>query len=447
MTEKIGNEYFNNLAKEDFLRYRPAFNPIEFLGKENIKKIYNYLKDPTSCGIWTLQSEWLKFNGITEEIKPAKKEEIKKEKSRPVQNRLTSISSVLRLLLYLSRLKSGEKKFLKTIDESDILYLSSLDLDSIKTKYSDELDFFIDEIHSDNFDSTINTPGFLSTKSGVILCMSAEDEERTKSIKFISLEPQPIEKLAMLFKGIGKISDFTVTATFSPEEDVFEPYVYFLEVIYPTFYAKGKLHDLLDQSISIYKTGNYGYCVSTVGLVIEEQLTQIYETLYRTRCPSRSTLGELLELINKETTEKYSTGSKKKPDTAVQIDDIYKRINKSIEQQNQSKENELLIMRDIVTLIKEDNANTLIALKEPQKNGAPSIFPSNIRENLNEAIRYRNAISHKSRTFIGSFEAVKSIFDVTSLLLWWISERQFIDWKEDKDKILKDMIKRNNPEH
>jgi hypothetical protein len=262
----------------------------------------------------------------------------------------------------------------------------------------------------------------------------------------MALEPEPLRKLAEFFRNIGKISEYLIYPIYSPEEDVFELYFSFLELVRINLFEKGKIQDLINQSISIFNSENYPYCISTIGLIMEEQLTQIYETLFRSKCPQGLTLGELLDLIEKEVKNKFIINNPKK---VMVIDDIYKRINDSLEQTSSdplTKKDVLQIIRDILTLVKENHKEVLTKMKSSQQKESLSIFPNKIRDEMDELIMFRNAISHRSRTPIGSFEAIKSIYYISSLMMWWNDEKKSINWDEESDRIIEGIIRRNNPQ-
>jgi hypothetical protein len=262
----------------------------------------------------------------------------------------------------------------------------------------------------------------------------------------MALESEPLEGLAEFFSNIGKISDYTVAPLYSPEEEVFEPYFSFLELVRDRLFQKAKIRTLIDQSISIFQSGNYPYCISMIGLILEEQLTQIYETLFRDRCPQGSTLGELLDLIEKKVKNTVVRDNHKK---AIDVNDIYKRINNSLERNTSgpaTNEDLLKIIRDLLTYVKENNKQILSKITSPQKKESISIFPNELRDGMDELIMYRNAISHRSRIPIGSFETLKSIYHISSLIMWWNKEMKLVNWKDSSDMIIKEMIKRNNPQ-
>jgi len=80
-------------------------------------------------------------------------------------------------------------------------------------------------------------------------------------------------------------------------------------------------------------------------------------------------------------------------------------------------------------------------MKSSQKRESLSVFPSKIRDEMDELIMYRNAISHRSRIPIGSFEAVKSIYYISSLIIWWNDEKGLINWEEEPDKIIEEIVR------
>lgn len=345
---------------------------------------------------------------------------------------------------------SGEtekRQFIRDLDREDQIFIESIS-DKIKDKYNEQVSFFKDNILCAGLDSIIRDNEFSCTKTGLILDGGPPDRIKNDRYKFsfIALEPEPLEKLQTFFQSLDKIADHAVYPVFSPEEEVLEPYFYFLGLDLEILFENSKIRNLIRQSISTFHSGNYPYCISTIGLVLEEQLTQIYETLFRVKCPPGLTLGELLDSIDKEVRSRFVVNLKKPAAVAFNIDDIYRRINDALvsDPNTLAKAELLILIRDVLTIIKENNANILAKFKATNKREGPSVFPDLIREGMEELIRYRNAISHRSRTPVGSFEAIKAMFHVSSLIMWWTAEKKSINWKDTADNIIRQMTNKNN---
>ena len=432
----------------------------DYLTNNDVKKICKFLKNPTSCGLWVLKGTWLGNKGITHEVikELTANEELKKKlKEKDWKNilkkgsrELRKITDILMLFVYMnySNPDDREKYNYSDVGLSAQPLIENLDFKGFRKKHSKELSYFKNQILVEGFVPRVTENEFLYTRSGLVLYRSQEivDEKvQKKTFWMMSLEAGPLEKLASFFDSLGKISDYTIYPIYSPEEAVLEPYVSFLNLGKEKFLEKGKIRSLIDQSISIFGGKNYPYCISTIGLVLEEQITQIYETLFRKKCQQELMLGELVDLIRREVRKKFEVVEPKK---MVDFGNMYKRINELLKEtpsENKTVKDILTINRDILTLIRENNKRFLPKPSSSQKSESLSIFPKNLREGIDELIMYRNAISHRSRIPIGRFEAVKSIFHISSLIMWWEDEKKAINWKEKPDTIIVEMVKRNNP--
>jgi len=438
----------------------------DYITIKDMERICKYLKNPTSCGLWLFKGKWLGAQGITheitEELKNLEKSGIKAEKKRRIEEiseRLLETTSrmtfTFSLFVHMVCSEGTENKNLslyRTSRDNDRILLEKLDSKRLNDKYSKELDCFKSRIFYEGFNPLIDTQRFIYTKTGLVFPQDVsrnnhiETEKWNRWFTFMALEPEPLESLAEFFNIIGKISDYTIAPIYSPEEDVFGPYFSFLELACDRLFQKGKIRTLIEQSISIFNDQNYPYCISTIGLILEEQLTQIYETLLRNRCPQGLTLGELLDLFEKEVRSRVVSDNQKK---AIDSNSIYERINNSLERNTSShatNDDMLKIIRDILTFVKENNKQILSKFNPPQKKESISIFPNKLRDGMDELIMYRNAISHRSRIPIGGFETLKSIYHISSLIMWWNEEMKLANWKDSSDVIIKEMIKRNNPQ-
>jgi hypothetical protein len=434
----------------------------DLITEDDTNKICKYLKNPISSGIWVLNGVWLETKGVTakvigeaialEERTTKTKKKTAKEIEESVKETAQGISFTLRLFCYLSSNDEVDKKrFLSDLGKDEILLIEAIEK-SFRELYKTEIEYFKENIVCSAFNPTVNEKAFKYVKDGLILPWQVNPiNQPERPIKFFSLEPQPLEKMANFFKSLGKLGEYSITPIYSPEDEVFEPYAMFLEIGESRIFERGKIRNLIEQSISILQSGNYAYCISTVGLVFEEQLTQIYETLFRSKCPQGLTLGELLDLINIEVKNRSLVKAKKSVSHALDFNDIYKTINTKMEAKGSAKithEGILKILRDMLTLIKENNVrmHEQLRTKSNKRNNTTSIFPIPLLDGMDELIRFRNAISHRSRTPIGDFEATKSIFDLVSLNMWWRDEKKLVKWTDSPEEIIREMVKRNNPE-
>lgn len=431
----------------------------DYLTNDDVKKICKFLKNPTSCGLWILKGTWLGNKGITREIikeLTANEESKKKLKQDPknIQEKelhaLRTITYVLELFVYMNYSKPDDREKYNYYEagSDSRRSIEMLDFKRFRKKHSKELNYFKNQILVEGFSPQVRDDTVIYTRSGVVLYKRDEIvDERVykKTFWMMALEAEPLEKLASFFDSLGRVSDYTIYPIYSPEEVVLEPYVPFLNLVKEKFLEKGKIRSLINQSISIFQSENYPYCINTIGLVLEEQITQIYETLFRKKCQQGLMLGELVDLIRREVKNKFTVVE---PQKMVDFGNMYKKINELLEEtpsENKTVKDMLTINRDILTLVKENSKRILPKLSSSQKSKRLSIFPKDLREGIEELIMYRNAISHRSRIPIGSFEAVKSLFHISSLIMWWEDEKKAVNWKEKPDTIIVEMVKRNNP--
>jgi len=446
----------------------------ECFRQKDYDNICNYLKNPISNGLWMFKGTYLGNNeGVTQYIinelksvnnitdvlnnikdkiydvdvkllmeKGANTDIILKE---IIKNKVTFITRVFSYMMYDT--EEDQKRFLRTIS-NDRELIELINRENFKKNYSDALEYYKNYIFIYNYDLGVGDNYLSMLKNGVISYKGDEidkENEMQKNIQIIALEPEPLEELIIFMQKIGKISNYKLYPIYSPEENVFNPYFTFLEYGYPYFIEKGKILDLVEQCVSIFKSDNFPYCITTIGIALEEQLTQIYETLFREKCPPGNTIGETYDLIENELKKKILPDE---PEKLIDADELYGKINTLIKNKNGSSdyEEQLKIMRDIITLGKENNKIILSKIKSiTKKDELPSIFPKYIKEGLTETIKYRNAISHKSRIPIGDFETIKSIYGLIILILWWVNEINNLDWKKDTNEILLQLLKRNTP--
>lgn len=263
---------------------------------------------------------------------------------------------------------------------------------------------------------------------------------------WISTNPTPVEKAVQFLKKIGKISDETVRPVYSPEELVFAPYFVLLKIAFP--FLIGDIHskELFGRAFEEYSRNEFTNCVTTIGLISEDYLTQVYETFFRDVCPKGLTLGQVYDLIHSSIARRFHS----EPKSLADLTPIYNRIRdlmKLEESDPQSVRSKqlMLLSRMLLNGMKEDREyfQQIIAGLN-KKTETKSCFPKYLRENLNELIRHRNAASHKTRIPIGPYEALRTVYCLISLYIWWDNEKRSIEWKDDPETILSESIERNS---
>jgi hypothetical protein len=156
------------------------------------------------------------------------------------------------------------------------------------------------------------------------------------------------------------------------------------------------------------------------------------------------TIGATYDSIEQKINKLFLKEPMVKPDS----NSLYSRINEEIKiastQPNETV-NILILLRDFLGFIKHNNLYLSSQIDELEKRPRNhSIFPNKIREDILDLLRYRNATAHKSRIPIGNYEALKSIYCCSCVILWWIEEKRCIDWRLTKDEILKQLVEKNS---
>jgi hypothetical protein len=177
-------------------------------------------------------------------------------------------------------------------------------------------------------------------------------------------------------------------------------------------------------------------------VIAEDYLTQVYETYLREPCPKGHTLGQIYDLLHYEIRD-LTAPSREELKT---LDPLYEEI-QQIQQNKLTDPNQVIydrlskLMRELITTIRADRRYFNQRIDDlHNRNQRGSIFRSQLRENLTELIRYRNAASHKTRIPLGNYEAVRSLYCLTSFLIWWRRTRDSTNWSNDRVLILKDAL-------
>jgi hypothetical protein len=102
------------------------------------------------------------------------------------------------------------------------------------------------------------------------------------------------------------------------------------------------------------------------------------------------------------------------------------------------------LIRKVLNIIKDDRE--LFERRMDKVKDSPkriSIFPLELRDNMTDLIRFRNAVSHRTMIPIGSYEALRSVYCLMSLVMWWGKEKEAIQWESSPEAIICASILRN----
>ncbi len=489
MEELFGDqwEYLSEIRSSSIRRFNKRY--IHKLSSEDVQRICDYLRDPTSYGFWELRFKVDHSKGffgfITSQLKSAfAKNDVKTAKIRGSRRKLDEdsqsimiqiserFSFIYYLFTYLNLMEKvkteeegedPESKLETDVDASPLRHLETLerdfnedfqvlefiDWDTILKEYISAYTVFKDFLYFDGFHPRIYLNQINWVKDGFFVVQRhiASDYPQfpvSDQRICIAFRPEPLKYIKKFYEELGILVEANLVVIFSPEEKVFDPYFTLLEQVYPAFTDTESIQKKFKEAISEFRGKNYSYCISKVGLIAEDYLIRVYETLFREANP-KVPMGQLFDTIQKKINNQFQAPPTLKPE----VNPLYRRINNLLstpDSNTQSVTKETLeITRDILTFIKDDKVHTIEMLKSiKDKSPKTSCFPKHIRANIIELIRNRNAITHTSRVPIGEYEALRSVYCCVTLILWWMDEQKLIDWHKSAEEIIDDLVHRHS---
>lgn len=439
----------------------------EILNSVELKAIASYLDDPFSYGLWRMrgrsssQPDFCKYiwDEILREIKKSDYIEIESGK-RVRRIRVTeswlentrslifdSLSFTFTIFSYLVDDDDDDVIVAENTDsyssthESIELIISLIELGEVKKYYKEAFEYFKNEIWFNGFEPMIYSEKLFRFKAGGVICLDGTYSDPDSYLTLISWSGEPLKKLLIFFKLLGRFDDSSLMPIYSPEEEVFEPYFNLLEISYRDIVKQKHLKPLFEKSISQFKDNNYSDCVSAIGLIAEDLLTQVYETFFRTQLNKGLTLGQLTD----EITARVSLLFDKKVEPPPSFAGLYDEIKMALETDEPKDLAALEKIRSLLTMV---IANDKYINKKIDSIGKPkpknSIFTDRVLFSINELVRFRNASSHKSRIPIGPYEATRSLYSLMIFLMWWDNEKSNINWDSSAEEIIRETVYRNS---
>jgi len=430
--------------------------------KEDVDAVSAYLENPFRAGLWRLSAKWLSDSGVSVRlwdeisnemfgkelvvIRSGKRErrirvseEWRAEVRNQVENRVTFIMVLFASLARQAVGAAETENLIESNTEEEQLVLDLIDPRQIVSSYHDALLFFQENIWHERFDAVTVSHRLNRLKCGPFIMQKGPKD--SSELVLISWQRQPLAAMAEFLSMIGKISDAELMPIFSPEEEVFAPYLDFLEMVVGELIRQNHLVPVVNKALSNFKEGNYSDCVSSFGLAAEDLLTQIFETLFREQLTKGLTLGQLLDEINRRTAEKVP----RKEDIRPDMSHIYSEIKGVVEDDDRDNKKVLSVMRNMLTSAIDSNKYIMAKIDRfgrPEKR--VSVFSDYLTQMVNEIIRYRNAASHRSRIPIGPYECNRSAYAFVVLHQWWARQKRSVDWNKSADEIVLEMVASNS---
>jgi hypothetical protein len=459
MTDFFGDYNFDN---ERFLYFRHHTDRgRRVLRDEDIAAVSAYLENPFRAGLWRLSAKWLPSSGVSVRlwdeisneisgkdvvtIRSGKRERRirvsdswRNEVRDQVENRVTFIMVLFSSLARQAVGAAETERVIENHTEEEQLILDLIDPRQIVASYNDALIFFQDNIWHEEFDAATVKNVLNRLKSGPFIMQKGPRD--SAELVLISWQRQPLDAMGEFLSMIGKISDIELMPIFSPEEEVFAPYLDFLGMVADRLIKQNHLVPVVSKALSNFREGNYSDCVSSFGLAAEDLLTQIFETLFREQLTKGLTLGQLLDEINRRTAEKMPRKEDVKPDLSA----MYSEIRDAANHHDRDEKKVLNIMRNMLTSVIDSNKYILTKIDRFGKaERRASVFSDYLIQVVNEMIRYRNAASHRSRIPIGPYECNRSAYAFVVLHQWWSRQKKTINWNKSADEIVLEMAASN----
>ncbi|MDI1484855.1 hypothetical protein [Polyangium sp. y55x31] len=420
-----------------------------------------YLKNPTRSGIWRLVAKWESDAGVSKVVwdqisaRFGTGEQVayqigKQNHSAPIDELNTAqtraiianrISFLFELFRYLNDTQSGTANVGDAALSSDtLLILAAIKADKIPPAFAEALEFFSSQINYPEFHGWVRAHRPTTVQGSSFILMDPPGEGKT--IKCIALSSKPLEQLRKFLELTGKISSPTLRPVFSPEEEVFEPYFDIVKATHSTISSDPRLNPHFERAFSEYSAERFESTVNALGLIAEDYLTQVYETLLRDVPPRGKTLGQLYDHLHSEVRSLF----KKEPAKPADLDSLYGKVNAAIKASDsgaaESSLRTLEVVRDVITAIKVERIFAQDQLRQTRDHDTHvSVFPAIVRTNLNDLIRYRNAAAHKTRVPIGSYEALRTLYSLVSFVTWWQEALANIDWHVGRNEIIAQLVK------
>lgn len=403
---------------------------------EHIGSFLNYLQYPTREGYWRLTAKWNSSSEFSKYVFEKNKERLINQEERETTTEIEDFSSSLSAAMTVF-----ENVAVKSEERRDP-WVAPLTAESMQEKFPAALETYKSSITFKGFIPFYSSDSDLfKIKSGIIFL--EKGPRSGDDIVISSLTKQSLIAIGEFYSQIGQFKDVVIDRIFSPEEQLFAPYFSFLVGSFNYVLPSTMYRLKFSEAFTKFKESDYQHCVSTLGLIAEELLIEVYETFLRESCPKGQTLGQ----INQRLHSRIAGIVAPKKQTVSEIDPIYNALKEIEEKAGEEGKSEALvkIIRDFATAYRKDRSlllNRIDEIAKPQTQVA--IFPEYIRELVSELIGLRNSAAHKTRVPLAKFDALRALYCLMSLLLWWQSERKVIVWENDLKSIIEDSVNRAN---
>ncbi|MES2406213.1 MAG: hypothetical protein V4528_02680 [Pseudomonadota bacterium] len=423
-----------------------------------IVQIKRYIEAPTSEGYWRLTGTW-KYDGAfiqyvyqanqktryPSQVRSNKRNTTRAavvHESEFVEKIASRLSPLLEVFTYARKLETTPGEQPSPRDPGIQHYFSDIDWADFRAVFKDANDIFVNEIYFDGFSPTFFIHGFARLAQGSVCALVGPADDST--VKFAASDQRSLHVLGRFLEAAGQLESPIVDRVFSPEEDLFDPYFTFLSSVFSSVLPDHRLQQQIGRAFEQFENKDYLHCVSSLGLIAEDHLIQVFESYLREACPRGQTLGQVFDVLHSRVKDLVSPPKEK----LKNLDSIYEQIkaltiNEELSEDKGANEKLEGVLRQIVSTIVSDRHYFTQRVEDlSKKDPRVSVFPKALYLNIDELIRHRNAASHKTRVPVGRYEALRSLYCLMTLILWWRAEKQQIVWSDEKMQIIKSAIQR-----
>ncbi|NKE64776.1 hypothetical protein RAMLITH_02995 [Ramlibacter sp. RBP-2] len=409
------------------------------LSGAELRRLEDYLRSPVSVGFWRLTvkrrfdgkllSYLAPFYGVTTDIEEAIRGEADGESPAELKKISTCMKAITAGTLYHQHGAADEQALLNHGHTGK----EPFDPEQVAQQFPETVELFRDRIYFPDYLANVTAERPYRLKSGYVLIHGPWNSDH---VTFVSDKQEPLTDLGA-FLSSAELGDCEVEKIFSPEDELFAPYFLFLQITFDDLIKDARIKSGLKIAFDYFVKNDFTHCISSLGLLAEDYLTQVYEYYFRMPGGKGSTLGQLYEQIHSKLRELTQPPSPKLGDA----DAVYKAIStlKTLREAADNAYSSHLesVLRDVISLVKADRkcyTSKIDGISKPGRKS--SLFPPMLNDDLLELIRYRNAASHKSRVPLGSFEALRTLYCLTTFVLWWHDARSQTDWSLNREEIL-----------
>lgn len=448
--------------------------------EEESKIALKFLENPIRVGFWKLKGDIKKNSGLAKTLRNYIEtdfqnsiEKIKNEglPPRTENHKILELNgkrreNILRIsrfnfLFYLfSKLtpEISKKEDVILRDEVYLDFLSIINLKEIRTIYKDALDTFQEDLVCKDFKPRIDSNDLFRIKNGFIIITYKKDisrplnrEDPEYEFEFISLNQEPLKTFKLFLEKLDFTQNSKLEPVFSPEDELLRAFLSILRNIKIGNLTDNRniqklvikaLKECFDTEGDFYE-GDFKSSIGSIGIAAEEILIQIYETYFRKPTPRPGTLGQIVDEIAKETQKIVSANRVREFNLQDSINSINSQITSGADSNSIIRNFLNVVLNLRKELVESDKKIIDLIESDYEFKNKLTVFPREIQGNLEDLAKYRNAISHKSRVFIGNYENSKAMFCLINLLRWWEEEKNKIDWSLDKEDIVKKSYEQN----